>query len=122
MMRQRGMALRRIVATTIVLVAAVCGLPARAQTPDGKKLFDDARKGNCGACHAWSVTTPASVLPAIGPSLVGVKARYADRKKLRDVIRDASALNPDTVMPPYGRHRILTDVEINAIAGYVETL
>lgn len=122
MMRQCGIALRRIAATALVLAGAAYGMPAFAQAPDGKKLFDDPRRGNCGACHVWSAAAPVSVLPPIGPSLVGIKARYADGKKLRDVIRDASALNPDTVMPPYGRHRILTDVEINAIAGYVETL
>ena len=31
-------------------------------------------------------------------------------------------LNPDTIMPPYGRHRILTEEEIDRVVDYVQGL
>jgi sulfur-oxidizing protein SoxX len=30
--------------------------------------------------------------------------------------------NPDTVMPPFGKHRILTGEEIDLIVDYIQTL
>ena len=93
-----------------------------ANEPDGKKLFNDPRKGNCIACHATVVDPPAAIGKRIGPSLVGTKSRYPDRAKLRDIIFDAAKTWPNTIMPPYGRHRILNDREVDAVIAYVETL
>jgi sulfur-oxidizing protein SoxX len=42
--------------------------------------------------------------------------------RLRNVVWDSSKTLPNTIMPPYGKHRILTDVEIDAILTYLETL
>ena len=37
-------------------------------------------------------------------------------------LRDPMRFNPDTVMPPFGKHKILTDQEIDNIVDYLYTL
>lgn len=93
---------------------------------DGRALFAAERKGNCIACHQ----TPTDALQKknvanIGMPLDAIKQKYptpADRAKLRDAIGDMSKVKPDSIMPPYGKHHILTDAEIDAIVNYLETL
>ena len=51
-----------------------------------------------------------------------MKARYPERSELRDQIWDATVANPRTTMPPFGKHGILTDEEINLITDYIYTL
>ena len=92
---------------------------------DGRALFIDQRKGNCTACHKTPTDALLKSASTIGPALESIKQKYAtpaDRVRLREAIRDISNSNPDTIMPPYGKHRILTEVEINAIVVYLETL
>jgi sulfur-oxidizing protein SoxX len=85
----------------------------------GKQVAFDRKKGNCLACHAMDDGT----LPGnIAPPLVSMKLRYPDKAKLRDQIWDATVRNPNTIMPPFGRHRILTEQEIDEVAAYVYTL
>ena len=77
------------------------------------------RKGNCLACHAIA----DGELPGnLGPPLISMQARFPDKQTLRDQIMDASLRNPDTRMPPFGRHEILTVEEINLIVDYIYTL
>lgn len=106
----------------VSLAALLFAGSVTANEPDGKKLFNDSRKGNCSACHATVFDPPATLGKQIGPSLAGAKARYPDRNKLRDIVFDAAKTWPNTSMPPYGRHRILNDREIDAVIAYVETL
>ena len=58
----------------------------------------------------------------IGPPLIAMKARFPDKAKLRQQVYDATIANPDTMMPPFGRHGILTDAQIDAIVEYLYTL
>ncbi len=100
---------------------------ATAQSPtlDGRALFIDERKGNCGACHKTPTDALLKGVSIIGPSLESIKQKYpsaADRMRLRNAIWDLGKTAPNTIMPPYGKHRILTDAEINAIVTYLETL
>lgn len=85
----------------------------------GKDVAFDRTKGNCLACHAMDDGT----LPGnIAPPLVGMKLRYPDKAKLRAQIWDATVANPNTIMPPFGRHQIVTEEEIDQIVEYVYTL
>lgn len=111
--RRRGIALVDIFA---LLAMCVVTQTVAAAALDGQTLFMDAGKGNCAACHG------AAAGKRLGPVLVDMKARFPDGAKLRDIIRDASQFNPQTIMPPYARHRILSEEEIGAIVKYVETL
>ena len=101
-----------------VLCCVFLSSSAMAQTTaTGKQLVMDEGKGNCVACHQFpddpAIASRATVGPALGA------ARYPSRSKLAAVIRDQSAINPNTVMPPYGKHKILTEREIETIVDYL---
>jgi len=83
------------------------------------------KKGNCLACHdvvtkKWPADLPAS--GNVGPPLVSMKARFPDNAKLRAQIWDATAANPYTAMPPFGRHKILSESEIDNIVTFLYTI
>lgn len=101
-------------------VAAFAG-PAIAQSTvaEGQKLAFDRGKGNCLTCHEIK----GGDLPGtIGPVLKDIKAKYPDRNDLVAILFDETKRNPLTVMPPFGRNRILTEQEINAIVDFLQTL
>ena len=109
------------------VIALTCVSHATAQSPtlDGRTLFIDERKGNCSACHKTPTDALLKSVSNIGPPLEAIKQKYplaADRMRLRDAIRDLSKTAPSTIMPPYGKHRILSNAEIDAIVIYLETL
>lgn len=100
-------------------------LPVAASAADaetikmGKEVAYDRRKGNCLACHMMD----DGVSPGdIGPPLIAMKARFPDRAKLRAQIWDPSINNPGTRMPPFGKHKALSEAEIDAIVDYLYTL
>jgi sulfur-oxidizing protein SoxX len=85
----------------------------------GKKLAFNRKLGNCLACHS---ITGGNMAGNMGPPLVAMKARFPDKAKLRAQIWDATKANPNTVMPPFGRHKILTEKQIDLITEYIYTL
>lgn len=90
-----------------------------AAVAKGKQISWDRKKGNCLACHMM----PEGNLPGdIGPPLIHMKARFPDRKKLFTQIYDATTANASTRMPPFGRHHILSNADIEAIVDYLYTL
>ena len=95
------------------------GLAAADMVADGKKVALDRQKGNCLGCHMIQ----GEVLPGnIGPPLIAMKARYPDKADLRAQIWDPTAKNPNTIMPPFGLHRILTEKEIDLVTEYIHSL
>jgi len=85
----------------------------------GKAIAFNRKKGNCLACHQIE----GGSLPGnIGPPLVAMKARFPDKAKLRAQIWDATKNNPGTIMPPFGRHKILSDSEIDKVVEFIYTL
>jgi sulfur-oxidizing protein SoxX len=86
---------------------------------EGKSLAFDRGKGNCLACHAID---DGELAGTIGPPLVSMKLRYPDRAALKSQICDATLRNPYTRMPPYCRHGILTENEVEQIVDYLYTL
>lgn len=116
--------------TTIVfsLVASLglasLGFAAEGVTEqaDGRTLSFDNKKGNCLACHAIPGEPKAESPGNIGPPLVNMKERYPDRAKLRAQIWDATAANPKSSMPPFGRNKILTEQEIDLVTDYIQGL
>jgi sulfur-oxidizing protein SoxX len=89
---------------------------------DGRSLAFDNKKGNCLACHAIPGDPKTEAAGNIGPPLVNIKQRFPDRAKLRAQIWDATVANPDSVMPPFGRNKILTEEEIDLVTDYVQGL
>ena len=105
-----------VLSTGLLSTAAMAADDAVAQ---GKALAFDRKKGNCLGCHAIE----GGELPGnIGPPLIAMKARFPDKKKLYDQIWDATANNPMTAMPPFGKHGALTDKQVELITEYIHTL
>ncbi len=108
-------------AALLFLVTLVSGI-SLASADDiaaGKKVAFDRKKGNCLACHMIA----DGALPGnIGPPLIAMKARYPDKADLRAQIWDPTAANPNTMMPPFGKHRILTEKEVDLITEFIYTL
>lgn len=104
--------------TAVPVVAADVGM----QQPTGRDIVFDRKKGNCLACHAIP-GDPKAVSPGnIAPPLAMMQQRYPDRAKLRAQIWDATSANPKTSMPPFGKHKILTESEIDKVVDYVHSL
>ena len=85
----------------------------------GRQLAFDRKKGNCLACHMIA----GGALPGnIGPPLVAMKARFPDTAKLRAQIADATANNPNTIMPPFEKYGILSKDEVDKVTEFIYSL
>ncbi len=85
----------------------------------GRQLAFERSKGNCLACHAIA---DGNMSGNIGPPLADMASRFASKDALKARIWDATQYNPRTSMPPFGKNRILTEQEIDAIVEYLWTL
>ena len=105
----------------LLIGAALFASPAFAQSAasEGQKLAFDRGKGNCLTCH---VIQGGDLPGSIGPELKDIKSKYPDRNDLVAILNDETKRNPQTVMPPFGRNRILTEREISAIVDFLQTL
>jgi sulfur-oxidizing protein SoxX len=110
-----------MLALALLIGAAISSGPARAQSgaAEGERLAFDRGKGNCLTCH---VIKGGDLPGTIGPELKDIKSKYPDRADLVAILNDETKRNPQTVMPPFGRNRILTEQEINAIVDFLQTL
>ena len=108
-----------VLALLIGTTASVTPASAQSAAAEGQKLAFDRGKGNCLTCHEIK----GGDLPGtIGPALKDIKSKYPDRNDLVAILYDETKRNPLTMMPPFGRNRILTDQEINAIVDFLQTL
>ncbi|AAM72250.1 MAG TPA: sulfur oxidation c-type cytochrome SoxX [Chlorobaculum sp.] len=113
-----------IIAAAAVLLLPSLGKAAAPAAVDssvekGKALALDTNKGNCIACHMMG---DGEFPGNYGPPLSQMKERYPDRAVLRKQVWDASAINPKSIMPPFGKNGILNDSEIDNIVDYLYTL
>ncbi len=111
-------------ALALVLGGFIPSLASAADTnasvlEEGKKLAFDRKKGNCLACHhVADGISPGN----IGPPLLSMQARFPDKATLREQVYDATTKNPNTMMPPFGKHGVLNAEEIDKIVEYIYTL
>lgn len=92
---------------------------SEAELTKGKELAFDRKKGNCLACHQIE----GGSLPGnIGPPLVAMKARFPDFNKLKAQISDSRVSNPNSIMPPFGPHSILSADDIDKVSKFIHTL
>jgi sulfur-oxidizing protein SoxX len=118
----------RFISTASVLTTMLGALSAAPQLAvaadaqvieEGKMIAFDRKKGNCLACHSIE----GGDLPGnIGPALVAMKVRFPDKATLRAQIWDSTAKNANTMMPPFGRHEILTEAEIDKVVEFIHSL
>ncbi len=115
-------------ASLLVATALLCGAlmlgsttasASEATIAEGKKLAFNRKKGNCLACHAIE---GGDLAGDIGPPLVVMKARFPDKAVLRAQIWNASEKNPNSIMPPFGRHHMLSEDEIDKITDFIHSL
>lgn len=98
--------------------AAVAKKEAKPVELNALKIMTDPNIGNCTACHAIPADH-ALVAGDIAPPFVGMKIRFPDIALVRAAIHDQRALSPDTIMPPFGRNKILTPEQIDSVAQYI---
>jgi sulfur-oxidizing protein SoxX len=89
------------------------------QIAEGRFLAMERNKGNCLACHSID---DGELPGTLGPPLLAMKLRFPDRETLRQQVCDPTVRNPNSRMPPFCRHRILTEAEVELIIDYLYTL
>ena len=78
--------------------------------------------GNCLACHQAMVNPWPEGFPQgsnIGPPLVAMASRFPNREDLRAQIWDPTVKNPQTSMPPFGRHKLISEQDIDNIVDWL---
>ena len=98
-----------------LLAAVVVGFAltsAQAASPEVVKMISS----NCQQCHEIK---GIGDFGNVGPSLVGLKERFPDRKDVAAIIYDETKRNPLTAMPPFGRNLILDKQQIDTIVDYL---
>jgi len=111
--------MRQSIILTLALMIVPVALHAQTPSSPGEVVAFDRSKGNCLACH----TMRGGDVPSnVGPELNDMKARFPNRDDLVAILQNEQARNPQTVMPLFGRNRILDDHEINQIVDFLYTL
>jgi L-cysteine S-thiosulfotransferase len=104
---------------SLTLTLPIISHADEATIKEGKEIAFDRKKGNCLSCHKMQGGTLEG---NIGPELVGMKARFPDKTVLRSQIYDSRINNPVTIMPPFGKHEILTNGEIDKVVEFIYSL
>lgn len=108
---------------SVGLLALMAATPAQAASQEemialGKAVYLNKSRGNCVSCH--QVNDPdATQAGNQGPPMIAMQQRFPDKRLLRAQIWDATVNNPLTIMPPLGKHWILSEEEIDAVVEYV---
>ncbi len=102
-----------------VLAQATAPAAEAKKEVTGKELAFNNRKGNCLACHGMPTVPDAESTGLYGPPLIAMSARFPDKAKLRAQIWDATAFNPSTTMIPFGKHKVLTEEEIDKVVDFI---
>jgi sulfur-oxidizing protein SoxX len=85
----------------------------------GKEIAFDRKAGNCLACHMMD----DGQLPGnIGPPLIAMKQRFPDFDALKQQVSNPLLKNPNSMMPPFGLHNILSEDELQLVVEYIHTL
>jgi sulfur-oxidizing protein SoxA len=95
--------------------------PIEGDPAKGRQLaFDRTRGGSCVACHVLGKDTPPQ--PGnVGPDLSTVGATRGD-DWLFNYVYDPRTYNANSIMPPWGAHRIFNVAEIMDIVAFLKSL
>jgi sulfur-oxidizing protein SoxX len=114
------------VSALAIVMGSLVAMPTTAQAgadalEEGRQISFNRKKGNCLACHA--IDAKGASLPGnIGPPLSNIKDRFSSKDKLRAQIYDATINNPNSIMPPFGKHKILSDKELDKVVEFIYSL
>ncbi len=121
--KQRGENMKIIVSyvLAVVTLTTLFVLPTgvAAKEMSGKQIAFNRVMGNCLACH---VIADGKLPGNIGPPLLKMRQRFPNKADLRSQIWDSTAKNPNSTMPPFGRHNILSPSEINKVTDFIYSL
>jgi sulfur-oxidizing protein SoxX len=117
---------KQLLGTAALTIAMVSAAPTLVSAADGasaiaegKEIAFDRKLGNCLACH----TIKDGESPGnLAPPLLMMKERFPDKAKLRAQIWDSAVSNPLSMMPPFGKHQILSEDQIDKLTEYLYTL
>ncbi len=111
----------------------LAGAASAQDVPRGRAIVADRTRGLCLLCHQAPIAEER-FQGDLAPSLAGVGSRLTVAE-LRARMVDSRAINPDSIMPAYGRasgfarvgaawqgRPILTDAEIEDVVAYLATL
>lgn len=108
-----------LLGSIMISTLSVANADEAADITEGKEIAFSKKLGNCLSCHAIA----DGVMPGnIGPPLIAMQARFPDRETLKNQIYDARIANPETFMPPFGAHEILTESELEKVVTYIHSL
>ena len=95
--------------------------PITGDATRGRQLaFDRTRGGRCVACHVMGKDTPPQ--PGnVGPDLSTIGAQRDDAW-LFNYVYDPRNRNVNSIMPPWGAHRLFNVAEIRDIVAFLKTL
>jgi sulfur-oxidizing protein SoxX len=118
--RNQALSVAAVIASSLTLLpAAQADSHGAAMLEEGKKIAFTRAQGNCLACHyIEGGESPGT----IAPPLVAMKSRFPDIAALRAQIWDATEANPESSMPPFGRHGILSEDEIDKVVEFIWAL
>jgi L-cysteine S-thiosulfotransferase len=123
MEKQMRVCLTIILGAIMSLVGAgLARADEQPRVPPGKALAFAPGKGNCLACHGMPTLKDVEQPGNSGPPLIAMSARFPNKTDLRAKIWDATASQANSFMPPFGKHRILTEEEINLIVDFIHDL
>jgi len=89
----------------------------------GRQLVADrSRGGSCLACHVMGTAGNADLPGSVGPDLSEIGNAGRDDEWLFNYIYDPRVYNPETIMPPWGAHRVFNEGEIGHIVAFLKTL
>jgi len=96
------------------------GEPIAGDPALGRELaLDRKRGGSCVACHIM----PGTELPGnVGPDLSTIATWGRTDEWLYNYVYDPRTSNPNSIMPPWGAHKLFSPEEIRDIVAYLKTL
>ena len=113
----QGLALAVVLLTPLWTTVSVAADPDSIEA--GRLIAEDRNNGNCYSCH---LVEGAELAGNAGPPLLAMKMRFPDREVLKTQVADPRIRNPNTIMPPYGAHGILTEQELDQVVDYLLSL
>jgi len=109
-----------LIGALLMVLATTSGFADQARKEEsGKEIVLDRNKGNCLACHGMPGVPEAEQTGTAGPPLIAMQARFPDRQVLRAKVWDPTVSNPATFMPPFGKHGVLTEKEIDKVVDFI---
>ena len=91
--------------------------PLNGDATRGKAIAHERSKGNCLACHVMRDGTQPGTR---GPDLSRYGTLGRTDAETYGLVHDMRTRNPDTVMPPFGTNKILSDQEIRDVVAYLQ--